>query len=151
MNEKKPHLDPEITLSSLADLVSVSPEYLSKMINNQLGKNFYDFINHYRIEEFKTRCTLPENKNFTLISIAFDCGFNSKPLSTVCSKMPQAKLRATMPEKLKDYKPRPQRIFLRTLRLRGSYFIPQRHKEQKAPSPQNLFLCELCVFVGVWL
>jgi len=78
MNEKKPHLDPEITLSSLADLTSVSPEYLSKMINNQLGKNFYDFINHYRIEEFKTRCSLPENKNFTLISIAFDCGFNSK-------------------------------------------------------------------------
>lgn len=78
MNEKKPYLNPEITLSSLAGLLSVSPEYLSKIMNTQIGKNFYDFINHYRIEEFKTRCALPENKNFTLIAIAFDCGFNSK-------------------------------------------------------------------------
>ena len=78
MSEKKPYLNAEITLTTLATELEVSSEYLSKIINGRLGKNFYDFINHYRIEEFKTRCTLPENKNFTLIAIAFDCGFNSK-------------------------------------------------------------------------
>jgi len=78
MSEKKPYLNAEITLTTLATDLEVSSEYLSKIINGRLGKNFYDFINHYRIEEFKTRCTLPENKNFTLIAIAFDCGFNSK-------------------------------------------------------------------------
>ncbi len=78
MNEKKPFLTPEITLSYLASEVNVTPEYLSGIINNKLGKNFFDFINHYRIEEFKTRCRAVENKKFTLLSIAYDCGFNSK-------------------------------------------------------------------------
>ena len=27
---------------------------------------------------YETRCLLPENKSFTLIAIAYDCGFNSK-------------------------------------------------------------------------
>jgi len=78
MNDHKPYLVLEITLAALADDLKVTPEYLSGIINSKLGKNFYDFINHYRIEEFKTRCLLPENKNFTLIAIAYDCGFNSK-------------------------------------------------------------------------
>lgn len=78
MGEKKPHLNPDITLPVLAADLNVSPEYLSRILNQRLGKNFYDFINHYRIEEFKTRCALPENKQYTLIAIALDCGFNSK-------------------------------------------------------------------------
>jgi AraC-like DNA-binding protein len=78
MNGNKPFLIPEITLSTLAAELDVTPEYLSGIINNKLGKNFFDFINHYRIEEFKTRCSAVENKKFTLLSIAFDCGFNSK-------------------------------------------------------------------------
>jgi len=78
MSEQKPFLIPELTIVSLADELKVSSEYFSNIINSKLGKNFYDFINHYRIEEFKTRCLLPENKSFTLIAIAYDCGFNSK-------------------------------------------------------------------------
>lgn len=78
MNDQKPYLVLEITLAALADDLKVNPEYLSGIINSKLGKNFYDFINHYRIEEFKTRCLIPANKNFTLIAIAYDCGFNSK-------------------------------------------------------------------------
>ncbi|HNW51470.1 MAG TPA: helix-turn-helix domain-containing protein [Prolixibacteraceae bacterium] len=78
MNATKPYLNTEITLTTLASELEVSPEYLSKILNGRLGKNFFDFINHYRIEEFKTRCNLPENKNYTLIAIAYDCGFSSK-------------------------------------------------------------------------
>jgi len=78
MNEQKPYLIPEITIAALADDLKVTPEFLSGIINSKLGKNFYDLINHYRIEEFKTRCVATENKNFTLIAIAYDCGFNSK-------------------------------------------------------------------------
>ena len=78
MNENKPFLIPEITLAALASELEVTPDYLSGIINNKLGKNFFDFINHYRIEEFKTRSLAPENKKFTLLSIAYDCGFNSK-------------------------------------------------------------------------
>jgi AraC-like DNA-binding protein len=78
MTENKPYLVPEITLSALASELDVTPEYLSGIINSKLGRNFFDFINHYRTEEFKSRCKAPENSKFTLIAIAYDCGFNSK-------------------------------------------------------------------------
>jgi AraC-like DNA-binding protein len=78
MEQQKPFLEPELTLSQLADAVAGKPEYLSEVLNTRLNQNFYDFINHYRINEFKHRCLMPEHKNLTLIAIAFDCGFNSK-------------------------------------------------------------------------
>lgn len=78
MKAKRPFLSPDITLSLLAENLDVMPDYLSGIINNKLGKNFYDFINHYRIEEFKNQCISPLNKDYTLITIAYECGFNSK-------------------------------------------------------------------------
>ncbi|MNY28251.1 Helix-turn-helix domain protein [compost metagenome] len=41
-------------------------------------KSFYDYINELRIEEFKIIVVLPENQKFTLLSLAYDVGFNSK-------------------------------------------------------------------------
>jgi len=78
MKTEKPHLDPDINLTLLSSKLKVSPEYLSDIINSRLNKNFYDFINHYRIEEFKQLCKVPESKKLTLISLAYDSGFNSK-------------------------------------------------------------------------
>ncbi|PKP36012.1 MAG: AraC family transcriptional regulator, partial [Bacteroidetes bacterium HGW-Bacteroidetes-15] len=78
MREKKYFLNPDLTLARLSDEFSVSPEYLSGVINGRLNMNFFDFVNHHRIEEFKTMCRDPKNQNLTLISLAYDCGFNSK-------------------------------------------------------------------------
>lgn len=78
MKGSKPHLNPDITLASLSNELGVSPEYLSGVINGRLSMNFFDFVNHHRIEEFKVQCRDPKNQNLTLISIAYDCGFNSK-------------------------------------------------------------------------
>jgi len=78
MTESKPYLQPEITLKSLSDELKVTSEYLSEIINTDLNKNFFDFINHYRIEEFKTQCKIEKNKNLNIIGLAFNCGFNSK-------------------------------------------------------------------------
>jgi AraC-like DNA-binding protein len=72
------YLNPNLTLPELAKIMEVSPEYLSKVLNRILNKHFYDFVNYYRIEAFKLKCQLPENKNLTLISLAYDSGFNSK-------------------------------------------------------------------------
>lgn len=78
MGEKKPYLQPEITLKGLSDELNVSSEYLSEIINTDLNKNFFDFINYYRIEEFKNQCKNDKNKHLNIIGIAFNCGFNSK-------------------------------------------------------------------------
>jgi AraC-like DNA-binding protein len=56
----------------------MKPRYLSQLINKKSEKNFRDFINQFRIEEFKKRARDPDSKNYTLLSIAYECGFNSK-------------------------------------------------------------------------
>ncbi|ASB47705.1 helix-turn-helix domain-containing protein [Alkalitalea saponilacus] len=78
MQQNKPHLDQCITIAGLSGQLNTSPEYLSSILNVQLNKSFFDFINHYRIKEFKQKCKDPQNKDYTLISIALDCGFSSK-------------------------------------------------------------------------
>jgi AraC-like DNA-binding protein len=73
---KKPHLDPQLTLTDLAKHIGVNAGVLSFVINNGFGKNFNDFINEFRIAEVKSK--LSEADGATLLGIAFDCGFNSK-------------------------------------------------------------------------
>lgn len=78
MDHEKPWVDPEITLSRLAEQLETGPDYLSGILNGRLNRNFFDFVNHYRVEEFKRRCGDPSMRHLTLVGIAFDCGFNSK-------------------------------------------------------------------------
>ena len=78
MKTEQPYLNSDLKSHELASLLNTTPHYLSKIINQELGLNFYSFINGYRIEEFKKRALQKENKNFTLTGIAKDVGFNSK-------------------------------------------------------------------------
>ena len=78
MESMKPYTNPKLTLGELSNGLVLPPYQLSKIINNGFGKNFFDFINTYRIEEFKKRVDAPQFRNHTLLSIAFDVGFNSK-------------------------------------------------------------------------
>ena len=68
----------ELSLAELAQLLGVHPNYLSQVINSYEHKSFYDYINTLRVEEFKSQVLLPENSRYTLLSLAFECGFNSK-------------------------------------------------------------------------
>jgi len=68
----------ELSLSELAGRLNTLPNYLSQVINDKEGKNFYDYINTLRIEEFKALVARPENRKYTLLSLSYDCGFNSK-------------------------------------------------------------------------
>ena len=68
----------ELSLAQLAQLLGVHPNYLSQVINSYEHKSFYDYINTLRVEEFKSQVLLPENSRYTLLSLAFECGFNSK-------------------------------------------------------------------------
>lgn len=78
MKNDKPFLNQELTLAELSAALHQSPEFVSSILNGRLNKNFFDFINYYRVEEFKARCLDPQYKLLTIISIAFDSGFNSK-------------------------------------------------------------------------
>jgi AraC-like DNA-binding protein len=78
MKSEKLYLDSGLTLNKLSELMLVSNHNLSEVINSKLGKTYYDFINEYRVEEFKKKLEDPSSQNYNLISIAFDSGFNSK-------------------------------------------------------------------------
>ncbi|MDO9512150.1 MAG: AraC family transcriptional regulator [Bacteroidales bacterium] len=78
MDENKPFLEPSINLTSLSRLLNMNADNLSNILNTQLNMNFFDFINHYRIQEFKVLVKKADLKKHTIIGIAWDCGFNSK-------------------------------------------------------------------------
>ena len=78
MNEEKPFTNANLTLHELANTLSITSHNLSQIINTQLKQNFFDFINHYRIEEVKEALVDPEKQHYTLLAIALEAGFNSK-------------------------------------------------------------------------
>lgn len=88
VEKEKPYLDNKLSLKDVADKLEISVNHLSQVINEQLKVSFFDFINKYRVEEFIFRLSLPESKQFTILAIAYDCGFNSKSgFNTIFKKM----------------------------------------------------------------
>ena len=78
MRTEKPYLEPSLSLPMLAEKLDTKAHLLSKIINTKAACNFFDFVNSYRIDKFKSELQNPDNKNYTLLSIAYGCGFNSK-------------------------------------------------------------------------
>jgi len=76
MEEKKPYLNPRLSLSDLSRELDISSNQLSQIINQQAGVNFHDFVNKYRVDEFLQNAN--SNKSFSLLALALDSGFNSK-------------------------------------------------------------------------
>jgi AraC-like DNA-binding protein len=75
---EKPYLNSELKLSEVAQHLKTNLNVLSAVINTGFEKNFNDFVNEYRIIEFKKQVQHKDNQHLTLLAIAFDCGFNSK-------------------------------------------------------------------------
>ena len=78
MQDDEVFLDPELNLRSLAERMNITPNRLSWVINEVMGKNFNEYVNGYRLETFKQKALDPANKNFTLLGLAYESGFNSK-------------------------------------------------------------------------
>lgn len=78
MVEKALYRNSQLSLQELADELSISAHNLSEVINTQAGRNFFDFVNGYRVEEAMRRLRDPRNARFTILAIAVDAGFNSK-------------------------------------------------------------------------
>jgi AraC-like DNA-binding protein len=67
-----------LMLEDLARELDLHSKYLSYVINTISGKNFFDFINQFRIKKFNSEVLNPQNKKLTFLAIAFECGFGSK-------------------------------------------------------------------------
>jgi AraC-like DNA-binding protein len=78
MRDEQPFLNPGLSLRGLADQVQIHPNQLSWLLNQQLKRNFNEFVNHYRVEHFKKIAIDPANAHISLIGLAYESGFNSK-------------------------------------------------------------------------
>ncbi|MEL6256529.1 MAG: helix-turn-helix domain-containing protein [Bacteroidota bacterium] len=58
--------------------MKLSNGYLSQIINQKEGKNFFDFINGYRVEEVKRNLADPNFDHFSILGIGLEAGFKSK-------------------------------------------------------------------------
>jgi AraC-like DNA-binding protein len=78
MKKEKPYLDPNLTLPLLSEKIPCTLHLLSKAINGHFHKNFFDYINAYRVAYFMDLARQPESKRYTILYLAFESGFNSK-------------------------------------------------------------------------
>lgn len=78
IDTEKPYLNPSVTLRLLADHINIHPNHLSWVLNQSIGQNFNEFINHLRIEYFKKIVLDPSNSHISLLGLAYESGFNSK-------------------------------------------------------------------------
>lgn len=72
------YLNPDLNLKLLANYLNISEKVCSYFLNQEMNSSFNTIVNEYRIEEFKKRIRQRYFDKYTLTSIAYDCGFNSK-------------------------------------------------------------------------
>lgn len=78
MTKDKAFLNPDLNLEILSNYLGISEKHCSYLMNKGLNMNFNQYVNNFRIEAFKERIQEGQSKTFTLTSIAYECGFNSK-------------------------------------------------------------------------
>jgi len=75
---RKPYLDRNLSIQDLSDMTGIPRHHITQVLNEKHKKNFFTFINEYRVKEVIARFSDPKNNNFTILGIAYDSGFNSK-------------------------------------------------------------------------
>jgi AraC-like DNA-binding protein len=78
MAAHRPFLRSELTLAELALQVGLPPRRLSQLVNQGRGRNFADWVNHYRIEEAKRLLADPASGIRSVLDAMYASGFNSK-------------------------------------------------------------------------
>jgi len=80
MEKEKPYLNPKFCLLDMRDVLPLNRTYLSQLIKNTYGCNFYQFVTNYRIEEAKR--LLRENPYMKMQDVAEQSGFSSPTVFT---------------------------------------------------------------------
>ena len=78
MNTERPYLRSDLSLGELAEQHNLPIHIVSEVLNGLFKQNFYEYVNNFRIEEFKRLAKSDVHKKETNLNLAFSCGFNSK-------------------------------------------------------------------------
>jgi AraC-like DNA-binding protein len=78
MEREKLYLKSNLTIEDLSHNTGIPKHHITEVLNERYGRNFFTFINEYRIKEVMLRISDVRYQRYTLLSIAYDSGFNSK-------------------------------------------------------------------------
>lgn len=78
MQEDKIYLQADLKIADIAQRLNVPAYQLSYLFTQHMQTTFYDYLYHFRIEEFKRRVAAGDSKRYTVESIAQQSGFNSR-------------------------------------------------------------------------
>lgn len=78
MDEQDLYKNADLSVGSLAETLGVKPYLVTKAFTLVFKTKFTDYINERRFEAVKELLKQPESDKFTLLSLAFEAGFNSK-------------------------------------------------------------------------
>ena len=78
MTTEKVYQNDQLNMSILSEKTGLSNSYLSQIINQKEEKNFFDFVNDYRLKEVMSKMNDPKFDHYTILGLAQDAGFKSK-------------------------------------------------------------------------
>lgn len=78
MVKEKLYLQSNLTAEQFADHIGHSPREISAVLNQHFEKNFFEFINSYRVQEAQRLLTNVEHEDTSITDILYMSGFNSK-------------------------------------------------------------------------
>lgn len=78
MVQKKPYLNKKLLKAELAEMLGVNNPELARLLNENIGMNFFEYVNYYRIKEFVDLAKTEKAKQLTFFGLAQEAGFNSK-------------------------------------------------------------------------
>ena len=76
MNGQQAFLQSELSLQRLSESVGISTHHLSEVLNQAEGRNFYNFVNGFRIDYVCQR--LKVDVDIRLLDLGLEAGFSSK-------------------------------------------------------------------------
>lgn len=75
-NQEQPYLNPELNMHILSEKLQIPKHQLTEVLNSVIGKNFFSFVNEYRVNAVKNM--LKSKPHYSIEAIGYECGFNSK-------------------------------------------------------------------------
>ena len=76
--DDEPYLDSDLSVYTVSEKLNLSRHSLTEVLNSGTGKNFYQFVNEYRVNEVKRKLADPKYRRYSIDAIGFECGFKSK-------------------------------------------------------------------------
>lgn len=75
---EKPYMLRELNAQMVAKHLGIKQHHLTEVMNEYIGKNFYTFVNEYRVAEVQEMLKNKKFDHYSLLGIAYEAGFNSK-------------------------------------------------------------------------